>query len=104
MTSTSWPCFLLFQESCLSSFGALKRCFVVRKRRDQDSKTTLGYAEFALREDAERCVEETGGRVSLGEAEARVERVPDKDNGRAKGKEEEEGGGGGERPDYQEMR
>ena len=39
----------------LQDFGPLKRVFVVNKRRQEKSgNRTIGFAEFAFREDAER--------------------------------------------------
>lgn len=51
-------------EDCFQDFGPLKRCFVVRKRLNSDL-LTIGYVQFAIENDAEQCLDDTGGKVKV---------------------------------------
>ena len=51
-------------EDAFTDYGPLKRCFVVRKKKKTD-KFTIGYVQFAIEDDAAKCLEESGKKVKV---------------------------------------
>lgn len=94
-------------EEALADFGPLRRCFVVRKkdRKKAGNELARGYAEFSLAEDAQTCLEETGGRLKLtledGTVEVGLKKVSDRSQ---HGGRLEPSSSSSSRPDYGELR
>jgi len=86
-------------EEAFADFGALKRCFVVKKK-DADAADTLGYVEFALAEDADICVNKTQGQILLNGQFVFIQRVPDK----GQQANVEASAGSHEKKDFKQMR
>ena len=51
-------------EDAFTDFGPLKRCFVVRKKKKTD-RFTIGYVQFAIEDDAAKCLEESGKKIKV---------------------------------------
>ena len=51
-------------EDAFTDYGPLKRCFVVRKKKKTD-KFTIGYVQFAIEDDAAKCLEESGKKIKV---------------------------------------
>ena len=50
-------------EDAFTDFGPLKRCFVVRKKKSD--RFTIGYVQFAIEDDAAKCLEESGKKIKV---------------------------------------
>ncbi len=51
-------------EECFADYGPLKRCFVVRQR-GKVAPVTVGYVQFAIAGDADQCLEQTKGTLTV---------------------------------------
>ena len=51
-------------EDVFTDFGPLKRCFVVRKKKKTD-QFTIGYVQFAIEDDAAKCLGDSGGKIKV---------------------------------------
>ena len=50
-------------EDVFTDFGPLKRCFVVRKKKTD--QFTIGYVQFAIEDDAAKCLGDNGGKIKV---------------------------------------